>query len=303
MSRLQRVPARGRGRPAPPPERRRRRGRRRTGRADRRARPRDRRRRSAGRVGDGRAAARVLREEPRAVQDAEGDRDRRARSRATPPARCSAASSDAADGGRPSRSAAAIVAAVFALATWRAAKPQDTALRMWSVALAQFAIASGALAWGIAFGWTPLVYRPSTSSAPCSTSRGSRSGRSGSLAPRKVALVVQRAVHRGGRDRVGSRDERRALARGARGARVAAQLPAAARGDAATSRGRSRASSRSGGSVVVLVGLLSGARAPAASGGPGVARARRRDRRRRRARWRGPDAWSSSPWASPSGSP
>jgi hypothetical protein len=54
---------------------------------------------------------------------------------------------------------AAIVAAVFALATWRSAKPQDTALRIWSVALAQFAIASAAIVWGIAAGWTPLVYK------------------------------------------------------------------------------------------------------------------------------------------------
>ena len=54
---------------------------------------------------------------------------------------------------------AAVIAAAFTLATWRVARPQDTALRIWSVAIAQFAVACGALAWGIAFGWTPLVYR------------------------------------------------------------------------------------------------------------------------------------------------
>ena len=54
---------------------------------------------------------------------------------------------------------AAIVAAAFAVATWRAAKPTDTALRVWSVALVQFAIASAAIVWGIALQWTPLVYK------------------------------------------------------------------------------------------------------------------------------------------------
>jgi hypothetical protein len=52
-----------------------------------------------------------------------------------------------------------VVAFAFALATWRSAKPTETALRVWSVALAQFGLASAALAWGIGFGWTPLVYR------------------------------------------------------------------------------------------------------------------------------------------------
>lgn len=55
--------------------------------------------------------------------------------------------------------AAAAVAVVFAVATWRAASERNVSLRVWSVALAQFGAASIALAWGIAFGWTPLVYR------------------------------------------------------------------------------------------------------------------------------------------------
>lgn len=54
---------------------------------------------------------------------------------------------------------AAIIAASFALATWRAAKPTDTALRVWAVALAQFAAGCIALAWGVGLGWSPLVYR------------------------------------------------------------------------------------------------------------------------------------------------
>ncbi|HYZ92570.1 MAG TPA: hypothetical protein VFA34_09280 [Actinomycetota bacterium] len=55
--------------------------------------------------------------------------------------------------------AATIVAAVFSVATWRASRNRGAALRVWSVALAQFTIGSAALAWGIAFGWTPAVYR------------------------------------------------------------------------------------------------------------------------------------------------
>ncbi len=54
---------------------------------------------------------------------------------------------------------AAVIAAVFAFATWRAARPRETALRIWSIAIAQFALACGALVWGIGLGWTPLVYR------------------------------------------------------------------------------------------------------------------------------------------------
>ena len=54
---------------------------------------------------------------------------------------------------------AALIAAAFAVATYRAAKPKDVALRVWSVALFQFAIGCGALAWGVAFGWTPVVYK------------------------------------------------------------------------------------------------------------------------------------------------
>lgn len=54
---------------------------------------------------------------------------------------------------------AALVAAVFAVGTYRTSKPHDVALRVWSVALAQFAIACAAVAWGIGFGWTPMGYR------------------------------------------------------------------------------------------------------------------------------------------------
>lgn len=54
---------------------------------------------------------------------------------------------------------ATAVAAIFSAATLRAAGTRGAALRVWSVALMQFAVGSGALAWGTAFGWTPGVYR------------------------------------------------------------------------------------------------------------------------------------------------
>ena len=54
---------------------------------------------------------------------------------------------------------AAVVAAAFAFQTWRVSQPSDVALRVWAIALAQFAAGCLALAWGVASGWTPLVYR------------------------------------------------------------------------------------------------------------------------------------------------
>jgi hypothetical protein len=52
---------------------------------------------------------------------------------------------------------ATAVAAVFSVVTWRAAR--GPALRVWAFALFQFAVGAGALSWGVAFGWTPAVYR------------------------------------------------------------------------------------------------------------------------------------------------
>jgi hypothetical protein len=54
---------------------------------------------------------------------------------------------------------ATVVAAVFSAATWRAGRRGGPALRVWAFALLQFAVGAGALSWGIAFGWTPAVYR------------------------------------------------------------------------------------------------------------------------------------------------
>ncbi len=89
---------------------------------------------------------------------------------------------------------AAIVAAVFALATWRAAKAAkgggDTALRIWSVALVQFAIASGAIVWGIAADWTPLVYKAFYVFGAVLNVAWLALGTVWLEAPRKVAAVV-----------------------------------------------------------------------------------------------------------------
>jgi hypothetical protein len=54
---------------------------------------------------------------------------------------------------------AALVAGSFAIATWRAARGGGGALRVWAFALFQFAVASFTLFWGVAFGWTSLLYR------------------------------------------------------------------------------------------------------------------------------------------------
>jgi hypothetical protein len=85
---------------------------------------------------------------------------------------------------------AAIIAAVFAVATWRAAKPEQTALRIWSVALAQFAVACGATVWGLAFGWTPLVYRAFYLFGAVLNVAWLALGTVWLEAPRKVAAVV-----------------------------------------------------------------------------------------------------------------
>jgi len=56
--------------------------------------------------------------------------------------------------------AATIVAAFFTANTWRAAmRSQSKALATWSFALAQFSVASAALTWGVAFGWSSPLYR------------------------------------------------------------------------------------------------------------------------------------------------
>jgi hypothetical protein len=56
--------------------------------------------------------------------------------------------------------AATVVAVFFVLRTASAARASNAvALELWSFAILQFAVASAALAWGVAFGWSPAVFR------------------------------------------------------------------------------------------------------------------------------------------------
>ena len=56
--------------------------------------------------------------------------------------------------------AATVVAAFFAVRTARASRAsRSVALELWTFALVQFAVASAALAWGVAFGWSSAVFR------------------------------------------------------------------------------------------------------------------------------------------------
>ncbi len=150
---------------------------------------------------------------------------------------------------------AAIVAAAFALATWRAAKPQDTALRVWSVALVQFAIASGAIVWGIAFGWTPLVYKAFYVFGAVLNVAWLALGTIWLEAPRKVAAVVNVLFIVAATVSSGIVVSA-VLLPGAREALASQALPAPADIMPDVPRTLSRIFS-SGGSVVVLFGLLS----------------------------------------------
>jgi uncharacterized membrane protein YccF (DUF307 family) len=150
---------------------------------------------------------------------------------------------------------AAIVAAIFALATWRAAKPQDTALRIWSVALMQFAIASAAIVWGIAFGWTPLVYKAFYLFGAVLNVAWLALGTVWLEAPRKVAAVVNVLFIVAATIASGLVMSAELLP-GAREALASHALPAPADIMPDVPRVLSRIFS-SGGSVVVLFGLLS----------------------------------------------
>ena len=56
--------------------------------------------------------------------------------------------------------AATVVAVFFCLRTASAARASKSiALEVWSFALLQFAVASAALAWGVAFAWSSSVFR------------------------------------------------------------------------------------------------------------------------------------------------
>ncbi len=55
--------------------------------------------------------------------------------------------------------AAGVAAALTGDCVRRARTDRSVALAVWALALAQFAIASGLLAWGVGFGWTGALYR------------------------------------------------------------------------------------------------------------------------------------------------
>lgn len=152
--------------------------------------------------------------------------------------------------------AAAIVAGWFALATWRAASDRNVALRVWSVALAQFGAACLALAWGIAFGWTPLVYRVFYLFGAVLNVAWLAVGTVWLLAPRGFALPFN-LVFAAGAGISTALVMTSGLADGAAAALVGAQLPHPRDVMGDVPRTLSRYFSI-GGSTVVLAGLLVG---------------------------------------------
>lgn len=150
---------------------------------------------------------------------------------------------------------AAVVAAAFTVATWRAAKPADVALRIWSVALAQFALACAAIVWGMAAGWSPLVYKAFYLLGAVLNVAWLALGTIWLEAPRKVAAVTNVlfiVAATGAAGLVMGAD----LLDGARGALATQDLPAPGDIMPDVPRMLSRIYS-SAGSVVVLFGLLS----------------------------------------------
>lgn len=150
--------------------------------------------------------------------------------------------------------AAAIVAFWFSVATWRAASPRNVSLRVWSIALAQFGAACLALAWGIAFGWTPLVYRAFYLFGAVLNVAWLALGTIWLLAPRPVALAFN-VVFVAGAGVATALVMTSDLVPGAERALVAAQLPHPRDVMGDVPRALSRIFSI-GGSVVVLSGLL-----------------------------------------------
>jgi hypothetical protein len=150
--------------------------------------------------------------------------------------------------------AAAIVAFWFALATWRAASDRNIALRVWSVALAQFGFACLALAWGIALGWTPLVYRAFYLFGAVLNVAWLALGTVWLLAPRPVALTFN-ALFAAGAGISSALVMTSGLAPGALDALVSAQLPHPRDVMGDVPRTISRIFSI-GGSSVVLAGLV-----------------------------------------------
>lgn len=150
--------------------------------------------------------------------------------------------------------AAAIVAFWFAVATWRAASTRNIALRVWSVALAQFGVACVALAWGIALGWTPLIYRAFYLFGAVLNVAWLAVGTVWLLAPRRFALAFN-ALFAAGAGISTALVMTAQLVPGATDVLATAQLPHP--GDVMSDLPRTLSRFFSiGGSVIVLLGLL-----------------------------------------------
>jgi hypothetical protein len=152
--------------------------------------------------------------------------------------------------------AAAAVAFSFALATWRAASDRNIALRVWSVALAQFGAACVALAWGIALGWTPLVYRAFYLFGAVLNVAWLALGTVWLLAPRRFALAFN-VIFAAGAGIASALVMTSELVPNAMQALASAQLPHPRDVMSDVPRALSRYFSI-GGSVVVLAGMLVG---------------------------------------------
>lgn len=149
---------------------------------------------------------------------------------------------------------AAIVAFAFAAATWRAAPADNTALRVWSVALSQFGIASLALAWGLGIGWSPLVYRAFYLFGAVLNVAWLALGTVWLLMPRRVALIFN-AIFVAGAGVSTALVMTSGLAHGATAALASHGLPRPSHVMGDVPRTIARIFSI-GGSSIVLVGLL-----------------------------------------------
>jgi hypothetical protein len=125
---------------------------------------------------------------------------------------------------------------------------------VWSVALAQFGFACSALAWGIALGWTPLVYRGFYLFGAVLNVAWLALGTIWLLAPRPVALVFN-AVFAAGAGISSALVMTADLAPDATAVLAASQLPHPRDVMTDVPRTLSRIFSI-GGSAVVLAGLL-----------------------------------------------
>lgn len=86
---------------------------------------------------------------------------------------------------------ASVAAAVFAAETLRAARRQKSpAMYVWSFALYMFAAASAMLAWGVAYGWGPGLFRAYYVLGPILNVAWLGLGTIWLLGPRRLALAL-----------------------------------------------------------------------------------------------------------------